>query len=91
MNKKDLVSNMALEANLTKKDSEAALDAFVTVVENAIANGDKVMLSGFGTWERVERAARTCRNIRTGESISVPAKKAVKFKAGKELKATAES
>ena len=86
MNKKDLVSNMASVANLTKKDSEAALDAFVAVVEKAMKAGEKITLVGFGTFEVKPRAARQGVNPRTKEAISIPATKVVKFKAGKELK-----
>ena len=74
MNKQELISAMAEKANLSKKDAEAALNAFVCAVEGALAKGDKVQLVGFGGFEVRERAARTGR-------AKVPA-----FKAGKALK-----
>lgn len=86
MNKSELVSVMAEKAGLTKKDSEKALDAFVEAVAGALANGDKVQLVGFGSFEVVERAERQGRNPQTGEDITIPASKAPKFKAGKSLK-----
>ena len=86
MNKADLVSMIAAKSNLTKKDSESALNAFVETVETALKKGEKIQLVGFGTFEVRTRAARTGINPRTKESIKIPATKAPVFKAGKALK-----
>lgn len=86
MNKTELVNSISEKAQLSKKDSEAALKAFITTVEEALASGDKVQLVGFGTFETRERAAREGRNPRTKEIIHIPASKSPAFKAGKEFK-----
>ena len=86
MNKGDLVAKIAEKANLTKKDAEIALNAVIASIEDALVDGDKVSLVGFGTFEVAERAARTGKNPQTGEAIKIPASKAPKFKAGKALK-----
>ncbi len=86
MNKADLVSMIAAKSNLTKKDSESALNAFVETVQTALKKGEKIQLVGFGTFEVRKRAARTGINPRTKESIKIPATKAPVFKAGKALK-----
>ena len=86
MNKAELVSKMAEKSELTKKEAEAALNAFMKSVEEALVAGDKVQLVGFGTFETRERAARKGRNPRTKEEIKIPASKAPVFKAGKALK-----
>ena len=86
MNKQELISAMAEKANLSKKDAEAALNAFVCAVEGALAKGDKVQLVGFGGFEVRERAARTGRNPQTGEEIKIAAATTPAFKAGKALK-----
>lgn len=86
MNKADLISAIAQQSGLTKKDSEAAIDAFVSVVEDSLSNGEKVVLVGFGTFETKNRAARKGRNPQTKETITIPASKAPVFKAGKALK-----
>ena len=86
MNKKELVSAIAAKAALSKKDAEAAIDAFTAVVEDELKNGRKVQLVGFGTFEVSERAAREGRNARTNENITIAASKSPKFKAGKVLK-----
>lgn len=87
MNKAELVSKMSEKSNLTKKDAEAALNAFMSSVEEALLEGDKVQLVGFGTFEVRERAARQGRNPRNPEQvIEIPASKAPVFKAGKGLK-----
>lgn len=77
---------MAEQAGISKKDSEAALKAFIDSVSEALKAGDKVQLVGFGTFEVSERAARTGRNPQTGENIEIAASKTPKFKAGKALK-----
>ena len=86
MNKQELISAMAEKANLSKKDAEAALNAFVASVEGALAKGDKVQLVGFGSFEVRERAARTGRNPQTGVEMKIAAAKVPAFKAGKALK-----
>ncbi len=86
MNKTELVAVMAEKANISKKDAEKALAAFTDAVAEALKNGDKVQLVGFGTFETSERTAREGRNPRTGESMTIAACKAPKFKAGKALK-----
>lgn len=87
MNKADLVSKMAEKSGLTKKDAEAALNAFMESVEGSLVGGDKVQLVGFGTFEVRERKPRQGRNPRNPEQvIEIPASKAPVFKAGKTLK-----
>ena len=86
MNKSELVAAMAAKAELSKKDSEKALKAFIDVVTEELKKGDKVQLVGFGTFEVAERAAREGRNPQTGKSMKIAASKAPKFKAGKALK-----
>ena len=86
MNKQELISVMAEKANLSKKDAEAALAAFVGAVETALKNGEKVQLVGFGSFEVRERAARTGRNPQTGAEMQIAAAKVPSFKAGKALK-----
>ena len=85
MNKTELVAAMAEQTQLSKKDAEAALKAFIDVSEE-MKKGEKVQLVGFGTFEVSERAAREGRNPATGESMVIKASKAPKFKAGKALK-----
>lgn len=85
MNKTELVNAIAEQANLTQKDAKNALDAMVNAVADALAKGDKVALLGFGTFSVTEKTARTGINPRTKEKIEIPARKAVKFKAGAEL------
>ena len=86
MNKAELIAKIAEESKLTKKAAETALDAFVTSVEGALKNGEKVQLVGFGTFEVRDRAARKGRNPQTKAEIKIPASKAPVFKAGKALK-----
>ena len=86
MNRTELVAAMAAETQLSKKDAEAALKAFIDVVSAELKKGEKVQLVGFGTFEVAERAAREGRNPQTGETMKIAASKAPKFKAGKALK-----
>ncbi len=86
MNKKELVAAIAEKAEISKKDAEKALDAFVASVTAELKEGNKVQLVGFGTFEVSEREAREGRNPRTGETIKIEAVKAPKFKAGSALK-----
>ena len=86
MNKAELIASIADKAELSKKDAEAALNAFVESVEGALKKDDKVQLVGFGSFEVRKRAARKGRNPQTKEEIKIPASKAPVFKAGKALK-----
>jgi DNA-binding protein HU-beta len=86
MNKNDLVQAVADEANLSKADAARAVDAVLASVGKALKQGDAVALVGFGTFQVKERAARTGRNPRTGEEITIAASKNPVFKAGKALK-----
>ena len=86
MNKTELVAAVAEKAELSKKDSEKALKAFIDVVAEELKKGEKIQLVGFGTFEVAERAAREGRNPLTGEKMTIKASKAPKFKAGKALK-----
>lgn len=86
MNKADVVSALAEKADLSKNDAARALDAFIEVVTSALKKGDTVALIGFGTFDARERAARTGRNPRTGETIEIAASRNPAFKAGKALK-----
>ncbi|MBC5689896.1 HU family DNA-binding protein [Mediterraneibacter sp. NSJ-55] len=86
MNKTELVAAIAETAEISKKDSEKALKAFIDVVTEQLKKGDKVQLVGFGTFEVSERAAREGRNPQTGKTMKIAACKAPKFKAGKALK-----
>ena len=86
MNKTELVAAMAEQAELSKKDSEKALKAFIDDVTEELKKGEKIQLVGFGTFEVTERAAREGRNPLTGEKMQIKASKAPKFKAGEALK-----
>jgi len=86
MNKTDLIDAVAEAADLSKSAAARAVDAMVASVTNALAAGDQVSLVGFGTFVVRERAARTGRNPRTGDTIEITASKVPGFKAGKALK-----
>ena len=86
MNKAELVAAIAEKTELSKKDSEKALKAFIDVVTEELKKGDKIQLVGFGTFEVAKRAAREGRNPQTGKPMKIAASKAPKFKAGKALK-----
>lgn len=86
MNKNELVAALAQKAELSKKDAEKALSAFVDVVAENLKKGEKVQLVGFGTFEVKERPARVARNPRTGEEITIDASRTASFKVGKALK-----
>ena len=86
MNKSELVAALAAKTELTKKDTEKFVDAFIETVGDTVAGGKKVQLIGFGTFERRQRTARTGRNPRTGETMKIKASKNPAFKAGKALK-----
>jgi DNA-binding protein HU-beta len=83
LNKEELIKAMAQQSGLTQKVSEEALNAFMQVVQETVKGNQKVALVGFGTFELRDRAARTCMNPRTKETMTIPAKKAATFKAGK--------
>ena len=85
MTKTDLVNEIAAKAGLNKVQAKAALDATLESISQALANGDKVQLIGFGTFAVVEKPERTGHNPRTKEKIVIPARKSVKFKAGANL------
>lgn len=86
MTKAEFVSSVADKAGLSKKDAEAAVKAFGDTVLEALKANDKVALPGFGTFAVSERAARTAKNPRTGEVVSVAACKSAKFKAASAVK-----
>ncbi|MCD8216533.1 MAG: HU family DNA-binding protein [Clostridiales bacterium] len=86
MNKTELIAAMVEKTEFPKQDVEKALAAFTATVTDALQNGDRVQLVGFGTFETVDRPERTGKNPRTGEAMTIAASKAPKFKAGKALK-----
>ncbi len=86
MNKTDLVAAVAAKAEISKKDADAAVKAVFDAITGALADGEKVALVGFGTFEVKTRAARTGKNPRTGEEIKIAASKVPSFKAGSALK-----
>jgi DNA-binding protein HU-beta len=86
LNKAELVSAVAEKADMSKKDAEKAVKAVFEVIEESLAQSEKVQLVGFGTFEVKDRAARTGRNPQTKEEIQIPAAKVPGFKAGKALK-----
>lgn len=91
MNKTELIAALAEKTGSNKKDAEKAINAFVDVVTESLANGDKIQIVGFGSFEVKARPARTARNPRTGEEIKIEASKAPVFKAGKALKTASTS
>ena len=90
MNKTELTEKMAARTGLTKKDCALALDAVLESIQDALSQEEKVALMGFGSFEVKNRAARTARNPRTGETVSLPESKAVSFHAGAGLKKVLE-
>ena len=86
MNKTELIAAIAERAEISKKDSEKAVNAFGEVVTEELKKEEKVQLVGFGTFEVSKRAARTGKNPQTGEPMTISACNAPKFKAGKALK-----
>jgi DNA-binding protein HU-beta len=86
MTKAELIEKIAAKAKISKKAANVAIDTFVSATTNALKKGERVALVGFGTFSVAKRKARTARNPRTGETINVPARRAPKFKAGRELK-----
>lgn len=86
MNKTELVSAVTKESNVKKRDVEAVIEALTNTIMSEVAKGEKVQITGFGSFERKERSARTVKNPRTQESIDVPASKAPSFSAGTAFK-----
>ena len=86
MNKVEMVNAISIKADCTKKDAAKYLDAVVETMTETLAKGEKISLVGFGSFEVVDREARTGRNPQTGETIEIPASKSPKFKAGSKLK-----
>lgn len=86
MNKSELIVAVAEQAALSKKDAEKAVNAVISAVTDALVEGSKVQLVGFGTFEVRARESRTGKNPRTGEAIKIAASKVPAFKAGKALK-----
>ena len=85
MNKTELVEKVAKECTLSKSTAEEVLNSVLSAITEAMKTGDKVSLLGFGTFSVSERASREGRNPKTGETITISAKKVVKFKAGSKL------
>lgn len=86
MTKTDLVEELAERTGMKKADSERALEAFLATISTALSRGQSVQITGFGTFEVRDRAARKARNPQTGEEIDVPATRVPAFRAGKSLK-----
>ena len=86
MTKTELVVNVAEKAGIDRKRADKAVNALFETIKQALVEGDKVQVIGFGTFENRERSARKGRNPRTGEEIDIPASKLPSFKAGKALK-----
>ena len=86
MNKAELINAAAEKAGLSKKDTEAAVNAAIDAISDCLSSGDKVQLVGFGAFEVKCRAARTGRNPQTKQAIQIPASKVPVFKPGKALK-----
>jgi len=86
VNKSELIDAVAAAADISKAKAAQAVDGMTSAVTKALSSGDQVTLVGFGTFSVRERAARTGRNPRTGESVEVPAKRTPFFKMGRELK-----
>lgn len=86
MKKTELIAAVAEQSGLSKKDAEKALNATIDTIIKAVADGDKIQLTGFGTFEQRQRNARTGCDPRTGNTIEIPASKVPAFKAGKGFK-----
>ena len=86
MTKTDLINSIAEKANCTKKDAGVALDAIIDSIQESLIKGEKVSITGFGTFEVRERGEKACINPRTKEKMVCPPSKAPAFKAGKALK-----
>jgi DNA-binding protein HU-beta len=88
MTKAELIKKVAEEAKISKASAEKAVNAFTDYVTKALKEGDKLTLTGFGTFSVTKRKARTGRNPRTGKEVKIPARKVPKFKAGNLLKSS---
>jgi len=88
MTKAELIASIGKEAKISKASAEKALNAFANSVTKALKKGDKLTLTGFGTFSVAKRRARTGRNPQTGKEIKIPATRVAKFKAGNLLKST---
>jgi DNA-binding protein HU-beta len=86
MNKGELVDAVAAKTNITKKQADEVISAFLSVVTEAVANGEKVTLIGFGSFERRDRSEREGRNPKTNEPMTIPATRVPAFSAGKQFK-----
>ena len=86
MNKGELVDAVAAKANVTKKQADQIISVFLEVVTEAVANGEKITLVGFGSFERRERSEREGRNPKTNEPMTIPATRVPGFSAGKAFK-----
>ena len=86
MNKADLINALAEQNNMTKKDADKVVNSVLEIIGQALKNGDKVQLMGFGAFEVKSRAARTALNPVTKKKMNIPASKVISFKAGKALK-----
>jgi DNA-binding protein HU-beta len=84
--KKDLVGKIASDASLTRAQASRALDAFLQGIQASLVRGDRVTISGFGTFGVLQRKARRVRNPRSGRAIEVAAKRVPRFAPGSELK-----
>jgi DNA-binding protein HU-beta len=87
MNKSDLIESIASAANISKVAAERGLNGMLDTMTAAMEDGERVTLVGFGSFSVVDRASRLGRNPKTGESVPIPPRKAVKFRPGKELAA----
>jgi len=86
MNKRELVDAIAERLSGSKKEAAEAVDAILDTIQTTVAKGEKVAITGFGSFEKAERPARTARNPATGKTIEVPATSVPKFKAGADFK-----
>ncbi|MDT7880143.1 MAG: HU family DNA-binding protein [Candidatus Hydrothermia bacterium] len=86
MNKAQLINEVAKRSGITKKDAKAAVDAVFSAIKDALAKGQRVRLIGFGTFEVRKRNQRRGKNPKTGQTITIPARKVPAFKASSELK-----
>lgn len=91
MNKQELIEAIAEKSHTSRSDSKKMLDAFLETVTETLAQGDNVQLIGLGTFKSTERKARSGRNPRTGERVTIPAKRVPSFTAGNALKEAVQS
>lgn len=86
MNKAQLIEKLSAKAQLSKAQTEAALDAAIDIIQKTVARGEEVKLVGFGTFSRLDRKSRPGRNPKTGEKVVIPPSKVPRFKPGKDFK-----